>query len=111
MDSVEQLGSHGMGPAFPESEHRERLGKIREAADREGFDGCVCVAPEHLYYIAGYDNFTGGTSEQALIFTTGNDEPTLIIRDVDLPLALDTSWLKDIRTYHVGAQDPAESIA
>jgi Xaa-Pro dipeptidase len=111
MKRVEQLAGYGMGAAFSESEHRERLRKISEAARQEGLDGCVCVAPEHLYYICGYDNFTGGTSEQALIFTTGNDEPTLIIRDVDLPLAHETSWLKDIRTYHVGARDPAENIA
>ena len=99
-----------MGPAFPESEHRERLERARENLRQAGINGCVCVAPEHLYYIGGYDAHTH-FSEQGLVFTTGDDEPTLVIRDVDAPLAQETSWVRDVRTYHYGADSPAEVIA
>ena len=44
-----------MGPAFSESEHRERLDRARQALRRAGLDGCICIAPEHLYYLGGYD--------------------------------------------------------
>jgi predicted deacetylase len=36
--------------AFTEAEHRERLGRARRALARAGFEACVSVAPEHLYY-------------------------------------------------------------
>ena len=62
-----------MGPAFPESEHRERLDRARQALRRAGLDGCICIAPEHLYYIGGYDAHTH-FSEQGLVFTTGDDQ-------------------------------------
>ncbi|MCH7996960.1 MAG: aminopeptidase P family N-terminal domain-containing protein, partial [Chloroflexi bacterium] len=71
-----------MGPAFPESEHRERLQRAREAMRHAGLDGCICVAPEHLYYIGGYDGHTYYW-EQGLVFTEVYDEPTLVVRDVD----------------------------
>ncbi|MGH6953122.1 MAG: M24 family metallopeptidase [Alphaproteobacteria bacterium] len=99
-----------MEPAFPESEHRERLDRCRQALRRAGFNGCIAVAPEHLYYLGGYDAHTH-FSEQALVFSTDRDEPTLLIRDVDVPLARETSWVKDVRTYHFGADDPALMVA
>ena len=99
-----------MGPAFPESEHRERLSRARSVLRTAGFDGCVCVAPEHLYYLGGYDAHTH-FSQQALIFTVGDDEPTLIIRDADIACATETSWLRDVRTYHHGVEDPAGLVA
>ena len=99
-----------MGPAFSESEHRERLDRARQALRRAGLDGCICIAPEHLYYIGGYDAHTH-FSEQALVFTTGDDEPTLVIREVDEPLANETSWVRDLRTYHFGSDNAAEIIA
>jgi Xaa-Pro dipeptidase len=99
-----------MGPAFPNSEYRERLDCARQALERAGFDGCICVAPEHLYYLGGYDANTYFV-DQGLIFTIGSDNPTLVIREVDVPLAQQTSWLSDVRTYHFGAQDAADLIA
>ena len=99
-----------MRPAFPESEHRERLQRARIALQQAGLDGCICVAPEHLYYIGGYEAHTH-FSEQGLVFTAGEDEPTMLVREVDLPLVHETSWLKDVRVYHFGSQDPAEVIA
>jgi len=99
-----------MGPAFSEQEHRERLERARDNLRQAGLDGCVCVAPEHLYYVGGYDAHTH-FSEQGLVFTANIDEPTLVIRDVDLPLATETSWVKDVRTYHYGADNPSEIIA
>ena len=97
--------------AFPATEHRERLGRARRALAEAGFDGAIVVAPEHLYYLAGYDSWVSVNSPQALIFGTGDDEPTLVLRNVDLPLALETSWVEDIRTYHLHLQDVPALIA
>ena len=102
------MRGRGMTPtyaAFAESEHRERLARARRALADAGFDGAIVVAPEHLYYLAGYDSWVSVNSPQALIFGTGDDEPTLVLRNVDLPLALETTWVKDIRTYHLHLED------
>ena len=96
--------------AFPDEEHRERLARARFQLRAAGFDGCVSVAPEHLYYLSGYDAWVGVNSPQALVFTVGWDEPTLVLRNVDLALALETSWVRDIRTYHLHLDDAAALV-
>jgi Xaa-Pro aminopeptidase len=97
--------------AFPTAEHHERLGRARASLRDAGFAGCVSVAPEHHYYLAGYDSWVGVNSPQALIFGVGLDEPTLVVRDVDLPLVRETSWVTDVRAYRMHAEDPAAVIA
>jgi len=96
--------------AFRESEHRARLARARKALSNGGFAGAVSIAPENLFYIAGYDSLTY-FSQQALVFNTKDGrDPTLIVRDVDLPLAKETTWVSDIRTYHLHASDVTELI-
>lgn len=96
--------------AFTEVEHRDRLVRARRRLRQAGFDGCVSVAPEHLYYLAGYDSWVGVNSPQALVFAVDGADPTLVMRDVDLMLALETSWVRDIRTYRLHADDPVHLI-
>jgi Xaa-Pro aminopeptidase len=48
---------------------------------------------------------------QALVFAAGDSEPTLLVRDVDLPLVLECTRLKDIRTYRLNGEDAAALIA
>ena len=97
--------------AFERSEHIGRLARAREAMSAAGIAACVSIAPEHLYYLGGYDSWVGVNSAQAMIFTAGADEPTLILRDVDLPLARETTWLEDVRTYSLIHDDFAQLVA
>ena len=97
--------------AFDGSEHYERMVRARAALSDAKLDACVCVAPEHLYYFGGYDSWVSVNSPQAMVFTGGGDEPTLVLRNVDLPLARETSWIQDIRTYHLHADDYGQMIA
>ena len=97
--------------AFTEKEHRRRLERARETLQRHGIACCVSVAPEHLYYFAGYDSWVSVNSPQALIFMADRGEPTLIVRDVDLALPRETSWVTDIRAYHLFTDDVAALIA
>jgi len=112
--AVQHAGDASMAPpyaAFTEAEHRERLGRARAAMRTAGIGCSVSVALENLYYIGGYDSWVGVNSPQALIFTADADEPTLVVRNVDRPLATETSWVRDIRTYHMHRDDPAQLIA
>ncbi|HTO82504.1 MAG TPA: Xaa-Pro peptidase family protein [Methylomirabilota bacterium] len=97
--------------AFGEAEHRERLARARQALRHAGFDGAIVVAPEHLFYLAGYDSWVSVNSPQALIFGIEEDVPTLVLRNVDQPLARETSWVADIRTYHLHRDDVPALIA
>ena len=97
--------------AFGESEHRERLDRARQILRAQGIDLCISVAPEHLYYIGGYDSWVSVNSPQALIFATAGGEPTLVVRDVDQALPRETSWIGDVRIYHLITDDVPELIA
>lgn len=96
--------------AFSESVHRERLDRARAALREIGAKTCVCVSPEQLYYLGGYDSWTAMNGVQGMVFTESEDEPTLIVRDTDLAMAQETSWMQDVRTYHLGNDDPLEMI-
>ena len=96
---------------FPEEDHRERLQRARASLRKAGLDGCICASPENLYYLIGYDSWTAMNNPQALIFPTGDGEPTLLVRDVDLPLVLECTRLADVRTYRLNGEDAAGIVA
>lgn len=98
--------------AFSETEHRERLARARTALGEAGFDGCIVIAPENLFYLAGYDSISSYVGPQALILSVnGGRDPTLLVRNLDMPLARETSWVKDVRTYHLNQDDVGAIVA
>lgn len=97
--------------AFTESEHRARLDAVRPALREARIDVVISVAPEHHFYFGGYDSWTSAVSPQAMIFATGGGEPTLVLRNTDLPLARESSWIDDVRTYRLHVDDVAAIYA
>jgi Xaa-Pro dipeptidase len=97
--------------AFPTDVHRQRIAAARELLKREGLSGCISFAPEHLYYFGGYDSWVSVNSPQALIFTAASDEPTIILRDTDISLARESSWIADVRSYRLMQDDVPALIA
>lgn len=91
--------------AFDMPEFKERFTSVRQVMMSENLAALLIIAPEHLYYFGGYDSWVSVNSPQAMIFTASNDEPTLILRDVDLSLATETTWIKDICTYNMVLED------
>ncbi len=96
--------------AFAQAEYDERFRRARDAVRAAGCDLCIMVAPEHHFYFGGYDAWVSVNSPQALIFTPGNDQPTLLMRDVDLALALESTWVGDVRTYNLVLENYAERV-
>ena len=88
---------------FPREVFEERIARARSVMADAGLEALLIVALEHLYYFGGYDSWVGVNSPQAMILTRRNDAPTLAIRDVDITLATETSFLTDIRTYRLTA--------
>lgn len=97
--------------AFPESEHRERLSRARKKFREAGLAGCICVAPENIFYLVGYDSIAYFNYQALVISAEEDSEPALVIRNVDLSLVKETSWIEDIRTYHLHAADIAKMVA
>ena len=92
--------------SFTEAEHRGRLARARELLRAQGITHCISVAPESLYYYGGYDSWVSVNSPQALIFSVAEeDEPVIVLRDTDLALALETSWVGDVRAYRLMFDD------
>ena len=89
--------------AFTEAEHRTRIERARQTLAEKRLDGAICVAPEHIFCFGGYDAHTH-FSEQALVFSVDDDEPTFIMRDADRACATETSRVEDVRCYHFGAR-------
>jgi Xaa-Pro dipeptidase len=98
----------GYGPAFERGEYESRLARVSERLEAESLDGLICIAPESLFYLCGYDAHTH-FSEQALMIDR-DSEPILVIRDVDGALAEESAAVGEVRTYHHGSEDPAELI-
>ena len=97
--------------AFTEAEHRARLAAVRPKLKEAGIDVVISVAPEHQFYFGGYESWTSAVSPQAMIFSTDGGEPTLIVRNVDLPLVRESSWIADVRTYKLHVDDVAALYA
>lgn len=96
---------------FTETEHRARLVEARRLLREAGIDHCVSVAPESLYYYGGYDSWVSVNSPQALVFSAAEGEPTLVLRDTDVWLAHETSWVEDVRAYRLMSDDAPALMA
>jgi Xaa-Pro dipeptidase len=101
---------HPKSAVFPVSEHRQRFDRARAALREARLDACVMVAPENMYYFGGYESWVGVNSPQFMIFTAKDDEPTIVLRNVDVPLAQETTWLNDLRSYHLHTEDVADLV-
>ncbi len=69
------------------------------------------MAPESLYYYGGYDSWVSVNSPQALVFSVNDDDPAIVLRDTDVLLAQELSWVKDLRVYRLMADNVPGLIA
>ncbi|MGE0240733.1 MAG: M24 family metallopeptidase [Parvibaculaceae bacterium] len=96
--------------AFSVDEHKRRFDRLRGALRAARLDACLMVAPENIYHAGGYETWVGVNSPQFMIFTKDEDAPTLILRNVDLALARETTWIGDLRTYHLHTDSVPELV-
>jgi Xaa-Pro dipeptidase len=101
---------HPPSAVFSAAEHRGRLDRARASLRRTRLDAGLIVAPENLFYVSGYDSWVSANSPQFLIFTARDDAPTLVVRNVDVALARESTWLGDIRSYHLHGDDVPDLV-
>ena len=96
---------------FTAAEHKERVARARKALAEEGYDGAICIGAELLNYLGGFDCCSYFSPQALILATKGNDDPILLVRNIDVINARETSWLADVRDYQLNFVDPLEIIA
>lgn len=98
--------------AFTEMEHRDRINRAKKLLASEGLAGCVCTAPELIYYFTGYDAHTHlAIGTQAIVFATEGGDPTMILRDGDVPQATETLSVGKLKPFRLGSVGLGDLIA
>jgi Xaa-Pro dipeptidase len=70
-----------------------------------GIDHCISVAPELLFYYGGHDSWVSVNSPQAVIFSAADGDADHMLRETDIALARESSWIADVRAYRLMFDD------
>lgn len=91
-------------PALPFSpqEYGRRLSALRSRMAERGVDLLIVDAQEHLAYLTGYAP-SGTLYQPCLVPLEG--EPVMVVRWLDEPLLLETSWVRE-RVSYADWEDP-----
>ncbi|MER9534240.1 Xaa-Pro peptidase family protein, partial [Mesorhizobium sp. M0309] len=91
------------GMDFPGEEYRARLQRTQEEMVKHDLPVILLHQPENILYLTGFYT-TGYFSYHALAVPSRGD-PVLILRDMEVPAAHSTSWVKS-HTVYADAADP-----
>ena len=70
-------------PAFSREEYLSRLDQTKRRMEAAGLDLLVVFDPSNIYYLSGYDGDSGYVP-QCLLILPEEEEPRLIVRDMDV---------------------------
>lgn len=87
---------------------------LRRAVEESPFDAVVALSPHNFPYVAGC--FVGTQTSVPLrlamaIWCKGDDEPILLVCNIETPLVRRESWVKDIREYVEFKTSPIQALA
>ncbi len=111
MNLIEALARH-RGPvemAFPESEYRSRLEKVRRRMREEGLDALLVSSTSNICYLTGYETAMPSGYAMAIVPATG--DLTLQVSNWDAPTALLTSNVRDIEVLDWHKLDKESALA
>jgi Xaa-Pro dipeptidase len=83
-------------PAFEPAEYRARTAKVREVMAKRGLEALLVMTESNMNYLTGYDGYSEYVPQLALVLQHEED-PVLILREMDLQCAYPTSYLPDAR--------------
>ena len=73
-------------PAFEREEYLMRLEETKRRMSQAGIDTLLVVNHSNINYLSGYDGWSDYVP-QALVVSQNEEEPRLILRDMDIPCA------------------------
>jgi Xaa-Pro dipeptidase len=81
--------------AFPESEYRRRAETLRKSMDEKGLDVLLVTFVPNVCYMSGYQAFAADL--HACMVLPRDGEPTLQVAELEIPGALLSGWVSDVR--------------
>lgn len=82
--------------AFSLDEYRRRIDAVRAVMRERGAEIALIDEVEHLGYLTGFTR-TGSNYQVCIVPLTG--DPAMILRKLDEPTFLESTWLTDYRAY------------
>ncbi len=89
--------------AFPETEYRGRLDKVRSLMAERELDALLVTEVPNVCYLSGYDTFV--PNNFSCLTLSAEREPTLQVAEFEIPGALLNSWVKDVRATRFNDPD------
>lgn len=86
-------------PAFSQQEYRERTRKVRKVMAERGTDALLVLNESNMNYLTGYEGFSDYVPQLALVLLDEED-PWLILREMDVACALPTAYLPEGRVLY-----------
>jgi Xaa-Pro dipeptidase len=83
-------------PAFSQQEYRERTARLRKLMAARGMDALLVLNESNMNYLTGYEGFSDYVPQGALV-RQDEEDPWLILREMDLACAIPTSYLPESR--------------
>ncbi len=82
--------------AFSVAEYRDRVAAVRRLMTADEIDTLLIFTPENVNYLTGYD--TIGYSSYLCLILPAEQDPLLVIREMELGVARSTTWLESFVT-------------
>ncbi|BCG76138.1 creatinase [Mesorhizobium sp. 113-1-2] len=83
-------------PAFPNEEYRARTARLRQQMAERGIDTLLVLNEGNMNYLTGYEGFSDYVPQAALVCQEEED-PWLIVREMDVPCAEASAYLSQSR--------------
>jgi ectoine hydrolase len=84
-----------MQPAFETTEYRSRLDSVRRLMAESGLDALLVINEGNMNYLTGYEGYSESAPQAVLV--TLDDDPYIILRDMDVRCAEGSCWLPQER--------------
>ncbi|MFK0692141.1 M24 family metallopeptidase [Mesorhizobium sp. IMUNJ 23033] len=83
-------------PAFSQQEYRQRTARLRQQMAAHGMDALLVMNEYNMNYLTGYDGYSEYVPQLALV-CQDEEDPWLILREIDTLCATPTSYLPQSR--------------
>jgi ectoine hydrolase len=80
--------------SFELPEFKSRLAAVKRIMEAKGVDALFVIDEPNISWVTGYQG-TSAYVPQGMLVTIADDEPTLIMREMDIPCATASTWVNE----------------
>lgn len=86
-------------PAFETTEYRDRVRRVSMAMTAKGIDTLIVLSEANMCFLTGYEGYSDYVP-QAAIVRAGDQDPIMVLREMDIHCAYPTVYLDPSRVEH-----------